>query len=202
MTSELKLSPLNTFAKRVFDLIFSILGLILSFPVILLSWLVVSIDTKSNGFFIQERIGQHGKKFKLIKIKTMKLVPGINTTVSVKGDTRLTNTGEILRKYKLDELPQLINVLLGDMSFVGPRPDVPGYADKLVGIERSILNIRPGITGPASLKYKNEEELLYDQDDPILYNDSVIWPDKVRINLEYISQYSLLRDIEYIIKTF
>ena len=201
MKEEFNLSFSQNLIKRFFDVFLSFFGLILVSPLIILSWLVASIDTRSNGFYIQKRIGLHGRPFNLIKIKTMKSVSGIETSISIKGDARFTSTGEILRKYKLDELPQLINVFLGDMSFVGPRPDVPGYADKLVGLDRSILNIRPGITGPASLKYRNEEELLSKQDDPIIYNDQVIWPDKVRINLEYMDQYSFLRDIEYIIKT-
>jgi lipopolysaccharide/colanic/teichoic acid biosynthesis glycosyltransferase len=123
------------------------------------------------------------------------------STVTTANDKRITKSGRFFRKYKIDELPQLINVLKGDMSFVGPRPDVPGYADKLEGEDRIILSIKPGITGPASLKYKNEEEILASEKNPKEYNDKIIWPDKVKINKEYIKNWSLKKDIEYIIKT-
>jgi lipopolysaccharide/colanic/teichoic acid biosynthesis glycosyltransferase len=114
----------------------------------------------------------------------------------------ITRSGTLFRKYKLDELPQLLNVLVGSMSIVGPRPDVPGYADHLAGDDKIILSLRPGITGPASIKYRNEESILQNADDPISYNDKIIWPDKVRINKEYIKNYSLLLDIKYILLTF
>ena len=123
------------------------------------------------------------------------------SSISVAGESRITPLGAKLRKYKLDELPELWNVLIGNMSFVGPRPDVPGYADKLEGKERDVLKLKPGITGPASLKYRNEEELLAVQDDPKRYNDEVIFPDKVRINLEYLNTWSFWRDIKIIIYT-
>lgn len=122
--------------------------------------------------------------------------------ITLKNDPRITVFGKILRRYKLDELPQLINVILGDMSLVGPRPDIPGYADKLKGADRLILKVRPGITGPATLKYKNEEELLSQQSDPKRYNDEVIWKDKVQINKEYIENWSLKEDLRIILKTF
>ena len=123
------------------------------------------------------------------------------SSVSVAGESRITPLGAKLRKYKLDELPELWNVLIGDMSFVGPRPDVPGYADKLEGEARAILKLKPGITGPASLKYRNEEEILAQQPDPIKYNDEVIYPDKVRINLEYLRHWSFWLDIKVIVHT-
>lgn len=151
-------------------------------------------------FFLQKRVGENGKLFTIIKIKTM--YPNKKgSTVTTANDSRITKSGKFFRKYKIDELPQLINVLKGDMSFVGPRPDVPGYADKLEGEDRIILSIKPGITGPASLKYKNEEEILANVENPNEYNDKVIWPDKVKINKEYIKNWSLKKDIEYIIKT-
>ena len=124
-----------------------------------------------------------------------------SNTISVLGDERITPFGAILRKYKLDELPELINVLLGDMSFVGPRPDVPGYADLLTGENRNILKLRPGITGPASIKYSNEEEILSKQENPIEYNNNVIYPDKVRLNLEYYYNNSIWIDIKIIFAT-
>lgn len=150
--------------------------------------------------FKQKRIGRFGKLFTMVKFRTM-TVNHNGSSVSVKGECRITPFGSYLRKYKLDELPELWNVLKGDMSFVGPRPDVPGYADKLVGEERRILELRPGITGPASLKYANEEEILTNVADPIKYNDEVIYPDKVRLNLEYLRTQSFWGDIKIIFYT-
>ncbi len=187
--------------KRLFDFLLSLFGLITSGLIIFVAWIIASIEAKSNGFFIQKRVGKNGKLFNLYKIKTMKKVEGIDTTITSINDVRITKSGKFFRDTKIDELPQLWNVLKGEMSFVGPRPDVEGYADQLIGEDRLILSIRPGITGPASLKYKNEEEVLSGQDDPKEYNDKVIWPDKVRINKEYIKNWSLRRDIQYIIKT-
>ena len=191
----------NSTLKRLFDIIIAFLGLLASWWLILIAWLVATVETKSNGLFIQKRVGQDGKLFKVYKIKTMKKVSGIETTITSSNDVRITKSGKFFRDTKIDELPQLWNVFIGDMSFVGPRPDVEGYADKLEGDDRLLLSIRPGITGPASLKYKNEEELLSKQTNPKEYNDSVIWPDKIKINLEYIQNWSLLKDIQYIIKT-
>ena len=192
---------MNNFTKRGFDIVVSFLGLTFSWWVIFIAWVIATFETKSNGFFIQKRVGRNGKIFNVIKIKSMKKVDGVNTTITSSNDVRITKSGKFFRDTKIDELPQLINVLIGDMSFVGPRPDVPGYADKLEGEDRIVLSIRPGITGPASLKYKNEEEILASQNDPKWYNDKIIWPDKVRINKEYIKNWSLKKDIEYIIKT-
>ena len=187
--------------KRLFDLFFALLGLFLTWWLILLAWLAASFDTWSNGFFIQKRVGRNGKIFRVVKIKTMRPVLDIDTTVTRRGDPRITLLGGFFRRTKIDELPQLWNVLLGDMSFVGPRPDVPGFADRLEGEARAILSLRPGITGPATLKYRNEEEILSKQFDPESYNRQVIWPDKVRINLEYIRSWSLRRDIQYMLDT-
>ncbi|MDX9914113.1 MAG: sugar transferase [Candidatus Moranbacteria bacterium] len=192
---------MNNFTKRGFDIVVSFLGLTFSWWVIFIAWVIATFETKSNGFFIQKRVGKNGKIFNVIKIKTMKKVEGVDTTITSSNDVRITKSGKFFRDTKIDELPQLINVLIGDMSFVGPRPDVPGYADKLEGEDRIVLSIRPGITGPASLKYKNEEEILASQNDPKWYNDKIIWPDKVRINKEYIKNWTLKTDIEYIIKT-
>ena len=152
------------------------------------------------AIFTQQRIGRDGKPFIMYKFRSMTVGHG-GSSVSVAGESRITPLGAKLRKYKLDELPELWNVLIGDMSFVGPRPDVPGYADKLQGEDRLILNLRPGITGPASLKYKNEEEILAQVEDPQKYNDEVIYPDKVKINLEYYYHHSLMGDIKLIIQT-
>ena len=193
---------MNKFTKRAFDIVVSFIGLLITLPIVLIAWLVASIDTKSNGLFIQKRVGKGGNFFNVYKIKTMKIVKGVDTTITSSDDVRITKSGKFFRKYKIDELPQLWNVLIGDMSFVGPRPDVPGYADKLEGDDRIVLSIRPGITGPATIKYKNEEEILAQQDDPKWYNDNIIWPDKIKINKEYIKNWSLKKDINYIIKTF
>lgn len=163
--------------------------------------IVASIETRSFGLFMQKRVGKEGRLFKVFKVKTMKPVEGVESTITTANDMRITKSGKFFRDTKIDELPQLFNVLFGSMSFVGPRPDVEGYADKLVGEERAILSIRPGITGPASLKYRNEEEILAQQANPKAYNDKVIWVDKVAINMNYIKEWSFFKDIDYILKT-
>lgn len=196
-----ELTVFQSFQKRTFDLFFAIVGLLFVWWLVLLAWLAASIDTRSNGFFVQKRVGQNGKIFRVVKIKTMRPSRDFTTTVTQSGDPRITPLGAFFRRTKIDELPQLWNVLLGDMSFVGPRPDVPGFADTLQGEERAMLSIRPGITGPATLKYRNEEKLLAGQGDPEAYNRDVIWPDKVQINLDYIRHWSLGRDIKYILDT-
>ncbi len=187
--------------KDVFDYSMAFIGLIMFMPLMLV--LAVLIAIKMPGapvLFRQKRVGQNGKLFTLVKFRTM--VPcHSGSTVSIAGDKRVTPLGATLRKYKLDELPELWNVLRGEMSFVGPRPDVPGYADKLSGHDRDILRLKPGITGPATLKYRNEEELLAAQPDPKRYNDEVIFPDKVKINLSYLSNHSFTGDIRIIFDT-
>ena len=195
------LSPLQAALKRGFDFLGAAFGLALTIWIILPAWVLASIDTRRNGFFTQERVGKDGRIFRVIKIRTMRQVPGMNTTVTTGKDQRITTLGRFWRKSKIDELPQLINVLKGDMSFVGPRPDVPGYADRLQGDDRVVLSVRPGITGPATLKYRDEEVILADQDDPERYNNEVLWPDKVRLNREYVENWSFLGDVRYIWKT-
>lgn len=153
-----------------------------------------------SPFFIQERVGKNGKLFKMIKFRTM-AVGNLGSSISVAGEKRITPLGAKLRKYKIDELPELFNVFIGNMSLVGPRPDVPGYADILKGENRNILKLRPGITGPASLKYSNEEEILALVEDPIKYNDEIIFPDKVKINLEYYYNHTIYGDLKIIINT-
>jgi len=187
--------------KRLFDFLISLIGLLAFAPVIVIAWCIATLDTRSNGFYFQKRIGQNGKPFYLVKIKTMKKVEGIDTTITTTSDVRITRSGAFFRTTKIDELPQLWNVLSGKMSFVGPRPDVPGYADKLEKEDRIILSVRPGITGPAAIKYRDEEELLQSQADPQRYNDDIIYPDKVRINKEYVMKYSFIKDVKYILKT-
>jgi len=187
--------------KRLFDVIFSICGIVIFFIIIFIAWIVASIDTKSNGFFCQTRIGRNGKKFTMYKIKTMINSDTNNTSVTTRNDPRITKIGGFFRRTKIDELPQLWNVFTGKMSVVGPRPDVSGFADKLMGVESLILTIRPGITGPAAIKYRHEEALLADKLNPNKYNREVIWPDKIAVNLEYIHNWSLLLDIKYIFAT-
>ena len=189
------------FIKRLFDVVGSVFGLSVVLFIIFIAWIIAAIETQSNGFFVQQRVGKDSKLFNVIKIKTMKIVKGVETTVTSSNDARITTTGAFFRKTKIDELPQLWNVLVGEMSFVGPRPDVPGYADRLQGEDRIVLSIRPGITGPAQLTYRGEEDILAAQNDPVKYNDEVIWPDKVKINLDYVKNYSFFKDLYYIWKT-
>jgi len=195
------LSRFDKFIKRTLDIILSFFGLLFTGWLIILSAIIACFDTNLSGFFVQTRIGIKGKPFKVYKIRSMKNVVGFTTNVSTDNDPRITTIGKFWRKTKIDELPQLINVFIGNMSFVGPRPDVPGYADKLIGEDRIILSIRPGITGPASIHFKNEEEILASQPNPEEYNRNVIWPKKVELNKEYIKNYSIVSDFEYIIKT-
>ncbi len=190
------------YGKQIFDFSGALLGLVIfSGPFVVVS-VAIRFTSGKPVFFRQKRVGKEGQIFDLIKFRTMKVGAESGGTVTVDGDARITPIGRFLRKTKLDELPQLINVLKGEMSFVGPRPDVPGYADKLNGEDRKMLLLRPGLTGPATLAYRNEEDLLAEQNDPVRYNDEVIYPDKVRINLEYMEECSFARDILYIIKTF
>ncbi len=181
---------MHSISKRVFDIALAIFFLLFCFWIIIVCIIVATIDTKSFGLFFQERIGQHGKPFTIFKIKSMR-----------KGLSSLSPFGAFLRKTKLDELPQLFNVLLGQMSFVGPRPDVAGYYDVLEGEERKILQLKPGLTSEASLKYVHEEKLLVEQIDPLSYNDTVIFPDKVKMNLWYYYNQSILLDLRIILKT-
>ena len=187
--------------KRFFDFSLAFIGLFFLWWVILIAAFLVYLDTGLNGFFKQKRVGKNGLLFNVVKLRSMRPVDSVTTTITTDKDPRISNFGRFLRKTKLDELPQLWNVLIGKMSFVGPRPDVPGYADQLLDEDRIILTIRPGITGPASLAFRDEEELLAKQYNPQQYNDEVIWPEKVRINKEYIKNYSLLTDIQIIWKT-
>lgn len=187
--------------KFIFDRLMALIGLLVLWPVLLV--VAVLIRVKMPGgpvIFRQKRVGRNGKLFTMYKFRSMTVGHG-GSSVSVAGESRITPLGAKLRHYKLDELPELWNVLTGDMSFVGPRPDVPGYADQLVGDDREVLKLRPGITGPASLKYRDEEDLLALQPDPQKYNDEVIFPDKVRINLYYLHHYSFVKDIEMIFCT-
>lgn len=187
--------------KRIFDIIVSAIGLLALGWLILITALIAHWDTGLSGFFSQKRVGQYGRLFHVHKLRTMKNVEGVTTTVSTNKDPRLTKIGKFWRKTKIDELPQLINVFKGEMSFVGPRPDVPGFADKVEGADKMILTLKPGITGPASIYFKDEEKLLAAQINPEDYNREVIWPKKVAINKEYIKDYGFFKDIGYILKT-
>ena len=188
--------------KKLFDFTFSILGLTILSPVLIILSLII-ITSPGTVLYSQKRVGRQGRLFTLYKFRTM--VHNADTmsggSITVENDDRMTAIGKLLRRWKLDELPTLWNVLKGDMSFVGPRPDVPGYADKLEGESRRVLEMRPGITGPATLKYANEEKLLAEVDNPKKYNDEVVFPDKVQINLEYVDNWSFWMDIKIIFKT-
>ncbi len=201
--------------KWLFDRIVAFIGLAVLWPVLLIIAILVKIKMPGGpAFFVQKRVGKDGKLFKCHKFRTM-TVKHNGSTVSVAGDSRITPLGAKLRHYKLDELPGLWDVLVGNMSFVGPRPDVPGYADKLVGDDRDVLKLRPGITGPATLKYRLEDEMISEyvaqkqkegdtrpmQEIAVEYNDTVIYPDKVRLNCYYYRHYSFIKDIQMILCT-
>lgn len=208
--------------KYMFDRIVSFIGLLFLWPVLVVVAIMVKVKMPGGPvFFVQNRVGKNGKLFKCHKFRTM-TVKHNGSTVSVAGDSRITPLGATLRHYKLDELPGLWDVLIGNMSFVGPRPDVPGYADKLVGDDRDVLKLRPGITGPATLKYRLEDEMLADvrskmsegrclpqeqidamsdQELAVWYNDNVIYPDKVHLNCYYYRHYSFIKDIQMIFCT-
>lgn len=203
------------FLKWIFDRVVSLLGLLVLWPVLLMVTILVKIKMPGGpAFFVQKRVGKDGKLFDCHKFRTM-TVKHNGSTVSVAGDSRITPLGATLRHYKLDELPGLWDVLIGNMSFVGPRPDVPGYADKLVGDDRDVLKLRPGITGPATLKYRLEDEMISEyvtqkqaagdtrpmQEIAVEYNDNVIYPDKVRLNCYYYRHYSFIKDIQMILCT-
>lgn len=201
--------------KYIFDRVVAFIGLLFLWPVLLIVAILVKVKMPGGpAFFVQKRVGLNGKLFKCHKFRTM-TVKHNGSTVSVAGDSRITPLGATLRHYKLDELPGLWDVLIGNMSFVGPRPDVPGYADKLQGDDRNVLKLRPGITGPATLKYRLEDEMISEyvaqmhkegdtrpmQEIAVEYNDKVIYPDKVRINSYYYRHYSFLKDIQMIFCT-
>ena len=200
--------------KPLFDRLVSFIGLLFIWPVLLVVALLVKVKLGRPVFFVQERIGKGGEPFKIHKFRTME-VGYDESPVSIAGEERITPLGAKLRHYKLDELPELWDVFIGNMSFVGPRPDVPGYADQLQGDDRDVLKLRPGITGPATLKYRLEDEMIAEyvaqkkqQGDPrdaqeiaVEYNDTVIYPDKVRLNCYYYRHYSFVKDIQMIFCT-
>ena len=187
--------------KRLFDIILSFVGIIILIPVFIIVSVLIKIDSSGPVFFLQERVGLNGKIFKIIKFRSMKINQDVSLTITIGNDKRITKIGKYLRRYKIDEIPELINVFIGNMSFVGPRPDVPGYADLLTGESRNILKLRPGITSRASIKYANEEMILLTQDDPIAYNNNIIFPDKVKLNLNYYYNNNIWIDIKIIFAT-
>ena len=187
--------------KRLFDIILSFVGIIILIPVFIIVSILIKIDSSGPVFFLQERVGLNGKLFKIIKFRSMKINQDVSLTITIENDKRITKIGKYLRRYKIDEIPELINVFIGNMSFVGPRPDVPGYADLLEGENRNILKLRPGITSRASIKYANEEMLLLNHDDPIAFNNKVIFPDKVKMNLNYYENNNIWIDIKIIFAT-
>jgi len=172
--------------KRTFDFFASLAGLVLLSPVMLAVAVAVRLTSPGPVLYIQTRVGRHGQLFRCAKFRTMRVGADVHGSVTTAADARVTRVGRFLRRWKLDELPQLWNVLAGTMSFVGPRPDVPGYADRLKGNDRRVLELRPGITGPATLLFRDEERLLALAKDPKAFNDAVIYPEKIRINLEYL----------------
>lgn len=214
--------------KFIFDRVVALIGLLCLCPIILITAILIKIKMPGGPvFFVQKRVGKDGKLFNCHKFRSMTVVHN-GSTVSVAGDARITPLGAKLRHYKIDELPELWDVLIGKMSFVGPRPDVPGYADKLTGEDRDVLNLRPGITGPATLKYRLEDEMIADfvaeiksgkndkvkavtdapdfsamsdQEIAVWYNDNIIYPDKVRLNCYYYRNYSFIKDIQMIFAT-
>ena len=190
--------------KYIFDRLVSLIGLLFLLPVFIIVAILIKLKMPGGPvFFVQDRVGRNGKLFKVHKFRSMIMRKESDavTGVAAAEMERITPLGEKLRKYKLDELPELWDVMIGNMSFVGPRPDIPGYADQLQGEDREILKLRPGITGPASLKYRNEEEILASVDNPQKYNDEIIYPDKVRLNRYYLHHYSFIKDIQMIFCT-
>ncbi len=194
------LNKKQEFIKRSFDFFFSLIGLVFLIVPILILIVLATISTKKNGLFWQQRVGKQAKLFTMYKIRTM-VGKDDNGSITLSGDNRITSFGRFLRLFNLDELPQLFNVLIGDMSLVGPRPDVPGYADVLEGRDRLVLSVKPGITGPATLKYRNEDKLLAMQKNPLKYNYDIIWEEKIRINIKYIENWTFIGDIKYIVQT-
>jgi len=189
------------FIKSVFDYVTVIFFIPFWVPLFIVLAVIIKVcEPAYPVFFLQTRIGRNGIPFRMIKFRSM--IPNRSSnTITSKNDKRITRLGSFLRKWKLDELPELLNILNGKMSLVGPRPDVPGYADNLKGEDRLVLKLRPGITGPASLKYSNEEELLARMENPKWYNDNVIFPDKIKINLNYYHNHNLWLDITLIFQT-
>lgn len=199
--ARIGLTPAQERQRRAFDLVVAGVGVVVSAPVSILGVLAATIDTGEWGVFSQVRVGKDGWPIQVHKIRTMRTSITETTTVTTGEDPRITRVGRQLRRFKIDELPQLVDVLLGRMSIVGPRPDVPGWADRLEGEDRIVVSVRPGITGPASLAFRDEEDLLASAPDPEAYNRTEIWPEKVRINTEYVQNWSLGTDLRCVART-
>lgn len=191
---------MGSLLKIIFDYLLAFILLVILFPLLLVLVLLSTISTGEFGVFSQSRVGKDGKFFSIYKIRSMDLQN--EDVITAANDPRITKFGHFIRVTKLDELLQIINILKGDMSFVGPRPDVVGYADQLTGDDKIILSVKPGITGPATLFYRNEEELLEKQEDKTKFNDEVIWPNKVKINRSYLENWSFASDLNILFRTF
>lgn len=187
--------------KRAFDLAVGGTALVITSPIMVLGVAAATVSTRQWGVFSQERIGLDARPFHVHKVRSMRRLDGITTTVTAGSDPRITKAGAWLRRLKIDELPQLVNVVRGEMSLVGPRPDVAGWADALEGPDRVVLSVRPGITGPASVHFRHEEDILAAVDEPEIHNREVIWPEKVRLNREYVENWSLRADLRWIFAT-
>ena len=195
------LTDRQLFLKRVLDLTLSVVLLVPVCIVVLICFIIACFDTHSFGLFFQSRVGMGGRLFTIIKLKTMKDSMHKSSHITISTDGRISRVGALLRKYKIDELPQLFNILSGSMSFVGPRPDVSGFADCLTNDDRSLLTVPPGVTSLASLAYRNEEVLLSEVTNPYQYNKDVIWPRKVKLNIHYYSEWSPVKDLKLIFRT-
>ena len=187
--------------KRIFDFFLSFFGLIILSPILFIFFILIFLQDFNYPFYIASRVGKNGVPFNMVKFRSMITDQNYNSTITTANDNRITTIGKIIRRFKIDELPELLNILIGNMSFVGPRPDVPGYADLLKGEDRLILKLKPGITSLASLKYINEEAILASVEDPISYNKEVIFPDKVKLNLNYYYNHNIWIDIKVIFAT-
>ena len=201
MTRRIGPSLFQAGVKRAIDVLGSSVALAVLSPVIFVAHQLAQREAGDTGFYRQVRIGRHGRQFRVLKFRTMRVSDSVGTVVTVKGDPRVTRWGRRLRRSKLDEVPQLWNVLIGEMSLVGPRPDVPGFADRLSGDDRDVLLVRPGITGPASIRWRYEEEILARVRSPETFNREFVYPDKLRVNLEYVRSFTLAKDLRYIVRT-
>jgi lipopolysaccharide/colanic/teichoic acid biosynthesis glycosyltransferase len=188
--------------KRIFDIVVSFIGLLILLPIFLIIAIVIKLDSKGPVFFKQVRVGKSGKEFRIFKFRTMIVdAEKKGMQITVDGDSRITKSGNFLRKSKMDELPQLINVLIGDMSFVGPRPEVPKYVAMYNGNQRSILKIKPGITDLASIEYRDENSILAQSENSEKTYIDEIMPRKIELNFKYIENMSVIYDIRLIIET-
>lgn len=196
------MNKINQIIKRIFDFLVSLVGIIILSPVFIIVSIAIKIDSRGSILFLQKRVGKDGKEFNIYKFRTMVTdAEKLGKQITIGNDSRITKVGAFLRKFKIDELPQLFNVLLGDMSLVGPRPEVPKYVALYNDEQKKVLSIRPGITDMASLRYKDENDILGKVDNPEEYYINVIMKDKLSLNLEYIEKSNVFFDIYLIVKT-